>query len=185
MDEPNVPCILMGPVTVRSLLTVFQSLQMPMLLASDLTGFNDGINMKNLSTINVLYDGSSPFWSQITRLVKRFDRGQYIHLTNIADRKFEARIYDKSQSELTADLHVQLSDGTWLKGSDAFRELFSKSRLRLLVQFSGLPLIRQLSNSGYGILMYSLAKMYRPDRQQSDTPASVLRTFSSGSAIRH
>ena len=85
-------------------------------------------SVKSINTIDVLYDGSCQFWVRITRLVKRLDRGQYIHLTNIADRKFEARIYDKSQSELMADLHVRLSDGTWLKGSDAFRELFSNEQ---------------------------------------------------------
>ena len=142
-------------------------------------------SVKSINTIDVLYDGSCQFWVRITRLVKRLDRGQYIHLTNIADRKFEARIYDKSQSELMADLHVRLSDGTWLKGSDAFRELFSMSSLRPLVLVSSLPMLRQLSNAGYGLIINTLLKMRRPDRRQSDSGASVLRTVSSGSAIQH
>lgn len=142
-------------------------------------------SVKSLNTIDVLYDGSCRFWVRITRLVKRLDRGQYIHLTNIADRKFEARIYDKSQSELMADLHVRLSDGTWLKGSDAFRELFSKSSLRPVILVSSLPVLRQLSDTGYALLMNTLRKMRRSDRDQSVSHASVLRTISSGSAVHH
>jgi predicted DCC family thiol-disulfide oxidoreductase YuxK len=141
--------------------------------------------MKNLTTINVLYDGNCRFWVRITRLVKRLDRGQYIHLTNIADRNFEARIYDKSQSELTAELHVQLSDGTWLKGSNAFRVLFSNSSLRPLVLVSSLPLLRHFSNAVYEVLMNMLLKLNRPDRRPSDSSDSVLKTFSSGSVIQH
>ncbi|MEZ6034139.1 MAG: DCC1-like thiol-disulfide oxidoreductase family protein [Planctomycetaceae bacterium] len=147
--------------------------------------------MKTSNTINVLYDGNSLFCSRTVKLVKRLDRGECIHLTNVADRKFEPRVYGKSEGELNGDIHAQLADGTWLHGPDAFRELFAKTRLRPVAFLSKFPLFKQVCNFGYRCLMYTRrVKMYtrrvkrRPASRKPTTRAAVSTTFSSGTPIR-
>lgn len=139
--------------------------------------------MKTSNTINVLYDGNSLFCSRTAKLVKRLDRGECIHLTNIADRKFEPRIYGKSQGELTGDIHAQLPDGTWLHGPDAFRELFAKTGLRPVAFLSKFPLFKQVCNLGYRCLMYTRRVKRRPASRKPTTRAAVSTTFSSGTPI--
>jgi predicted DCC family thiol-disulfide oxidoreductase YuxK len=141
--------------------------------------------MKNMNTINVLYDGNSVFCSRTAKLVKRLDRGECIHLTNVADRKFEPQIYGKSQSELTGDIYAQLPDGTWIHGADAFRELFAKTGLRPIAFLSKIPLLKQVCNFGYRCFMNTRRVKRRPASRKPMTRAAVSTTFSSGTPIGH
>ena len=144
----------------------------------------DGKNMKSANNIDVLYDGNCPFWVCTTHFVKRFDRRHRIHLTNIAARKFDARIFDKSQCELTGEIHALRSDGTWLKGLDAFRELCSAVGLGPVFLLTRLPVFRQLSNMGYRLFARTLVKTSRPPDQTTGARTAVTTTLSSTPVIR-
>ena len=134
--------------------------------------------------INVLYDGHYPFLVSATRLLKRLDRRHAIHLTNVSARKFDARLVEKSQQELTGEIHAQLSDGTWQQGPDAVREICSAVGLAPLVMMTRIPVVRQLSNLGYRCLAVAMSSTVRSTRRTP--PAKITRstTLSSDSAFR-
>ena len=134
--------------------------------------------------ISVLYDGNCPFLIRATRLLKRLDRRHAIHLTNIAARKFDARLVDKSQQELTDEIYAQLSDETWRKGPDAFREICSAIGLEPLVMMTRIPVVRQLSDMGYRCLAKTMSNATRPTRPRPR--ANIIRstTRSSDSTFR-
>jgi predicted DCC family thiol-disulfide oxidoreductase YuxK len=140
--------------------------------------------MKPSNTIDILYDGDCRFLVRTTHFLKRLDRRNRIHLTNIAARKFDARIFDRSQSELTAEIYARLPDGTWLRSLDAFRKLGSAVGLGPVVLLTQLPVIRLLLNLGYRCFAKWLLKSRRPVSQQSGARAIVTTTPSSRSVIR-
>ena len=49
------------------------------------------------------------------------DGSKRLQLIHTEARKFDAKIFDKSVTEVIADIHARLSNGFWLKGTDAFR----------------------------------------------------------------
>lgn len=122
--------------------------------------------------IDVLYDGDSSFYKGTVRFLKRRDRKRRLHFTNIADRKFDARIFDKSPEELQQQIHAMLPDGRWVQGAEALRIIAAAIGLRPFAFASGLPLIRQATNFCYQCLASLLSR-----------PAGNQTNSSSGSGL--
>lgn len=140
--------------------------------------------MQPSNTIDILYDGNCRFLVRTTQLLKRMDHRNRVHLANMAARKFDAGIFDRSQRELTGGIYARTPDGTWFRDLDAFRKLGSAVGLRPLVLLTQLPLIRSLLNVGYGFLVKSLSGIRTPVTQRTGARAVVTATASSGSVIR-
>ena len=140
--------------------------------------------MKPSNTIDILYDGNCRFHLRTTQFLKRMDHKNRVHLTNMAARKFDARIFDRAQCELTAGIYARMPDGIWFMGPDAFRELGSAVGLTPLVLVTRLPLIRSLLNVGYGILAKSLLRSRQSAGQRTGARAVVSTTTLSGSVIQ-
>lgn len=100
----------------------------------------------------VFYDATNPFWRREVRFLKRLDRRCCLHFANIAARGFEPRIFDKTQMELSAEIHALLPDGTWIRGADVLRHVYASVGFRPLVLLTELPLIRQVSNLTFRML---------------------------------
>ncbi|MEJ7593861.1 MAG: DUF393 domain-containing protein [Planctomycetaceae bacterium] len=143
----------------------------------------NGSQMKPLYTIDILYDGNCGFLVGITQFLKRLDRRHRIHLANMAARKFDAGIFDRSQGDLTAEIYARMPDGTWHKGLDAFREFGSAVGLRPLVLVTQLPLFRSLLDVGYRLYAKLLLRTRGHIRQQHVARA-VVTTSSTGTVIR-
>ena len=140
--------------------------------------------MNPYDTIDVLYDGNCAFLSRAVRFLHRRDRRHRIHMTNSAERKFDARIFDKSMNELIAEIHARMPDGTWLKGMDAFRLLSSSVGLGPLALLTRLPLIRQSVNVAYQFIVWRMLKTRRKNSHQPGAHAIVTTTMSSGPGMQ-
>ena len=139
--------------------------------------------MKPSITIDILYDGNCRFIVRTKQFLKRLDRRNRVHLANMAARKFEAANFDRSESELTAEIYARMSDGTWFRGLVAFREFGSAVGLTPLVLGTRLPLIRSVLNLGYGLV----AKLLLRSRRYVNEPQvarAIVTSSSSGSVIR-
>lgn len=135
------------------------------------------------NTIDILYDGKSSNLVLIVQFLKRRDRKNRIHLANMAARKFDAGIFDRSHGELTAEIYARMPDGSWLKGLDAFREFGAAAGLKPMVFVTQLPLIRSLLDVIYRVLAKWLFRNRPSVGRQTGTRATVT-TSSSGSVIR-
>jgi predicted DCC family thiol-disulfide oxidoreductase YuxK len=105
--------------------------------------------MNNEFTIEMFFDGDCPLCMRETRFLQKFDRGQRIRFTDIADPEFDPSSVGKTQGDLMAEIHGRLPDGSWVTGVEVFRRLYASIGLGPLVLLTRLPLIKQLMNVGY------------------------------------
>ncbi len=139
--------------------------------------------MNPSNTIDVLYDGNCALLCRAIHLLRRMDRRHGIHVTNIAARKFDAGIFDKSMKELIAEIHARTPDGTWLKGMDAFRLLSSYVGLGPLVFLTQIPVVRMLSNASYRWIAKRMLKNRRSGSRQPGAHAIVTARMTSNSGM--
>lgn len=99
--------------------------------------------------IEVFYDGDCPLCRREIQMLKLLDRRSLIHATDIAADGFEPAAIGKMQSELMAEIHGRLPDGTWVKGVEVFRRLYAAIGCRTLTRVSRWPLISQSLDIGY------------------------------------
>lgn len=104
---------------------------------------------QNLPQLQILYDGTRPLHVSLIRTLKRFDRQHRVQLSNMAARKFEPRLFDKTPQEMTPELHARRADGTWLRGPEALREFCVAVGLGPFVALTKVPGLRQSLNVGY------------------------------------
>lgn len=99
--------------------------------------------------IEVFYDGDCPLCRRELRLLKAIDRTGRIRATDIAAGGFDPVPLGKSWSELMAEIHGRLPDGTWVKGVEVFRRLYAAVGCRTLTRISRWPLISHTLDLGY------------------------------------
>lgn len=84
-------------------------------------------------------------------MLRRWDRLHKIRFTDINAADFKTADPGKSHDELMAQMHGRLPDGTWIRGVEVFRRLYSAVGFGPLVFLSRLPVISQTLDLGYGI----------------------------------
>jgi predicted DCC family thiol-disulfide oxidoreductase YuxK len=99
--------------------------------------------------IEVFYDGDCPLCRRELRILKALDRKDRIRATDIAAEEFDPAPLGKSWSELTAEIHGRLPDGTWVTGVEVFRRLYAAVGCRTLTRISRWPLISHTLDFGY------------------------------------
>lgn len=124
--------------------------------------------MTPASRIQVFYDGDSRFLVREMQLLKKMDRKDRICFSNIAARNFDARIFEKTQRDLMADVHGLLPDGTWLRGPEVFRCLYAAVGLRPLVWLTRIPVLKQLLDAAYRI--FARHRLQQSQRTREDYP---------------
>lgn len=105
--------------------------------------FSDG------KEIEVLYDGDCPLCDREVRMLRRLDRKQRIRFTNIAVVEFEPGDYGFTQDELMAEIHARLPDGSWIRGVEVFRRIYSSLGWGRIVSLTRLPVVRNLLEGAY------------------------------------
>lgn len=103
------------------------------------------------AVVEVFYDGACPLCRREIETLRRWDRQQKIRFTDIAAPDFHPGDLGKSREELMAEIHGRLPDGTWLKGVEVFRRLYSAVGFRTAVWISRLPGISQVLDLGYAV----------------------------------
>lgn len=126
--------------------------------------------------IDVVYDGNNKFIFKITRVMKRLDRKRRLHFTNFAERKFDARIFEKSSSELKQQIHAVKPDGRWVLGADAIRTVGSALGFGPIILVTQQPLIRQLTNLAYHGMVVACRPASDSNDNRTNSPADSTRT---------
>ena len=99
--------------------------------------------------IEVLYDGDCPLCDREVKMLPRLDRKQRIRFTNIATPEFEAGDYGLTQDELMAEIHARLPDGSWIRGAEVFRRIYSALGRGPVVRLTRLPVVSSLLDGVY------------------------------------
>jgi predicted DCC family thiol-disulfide oxidoreductase YuxK len=111
--------------------------------------------MKDIVTspfdIEVFFDGGCPLCLREITLMKNWDKHGKIRFTDIDAPGFQAAELGKSQKELMDQMHGRLPDGTWIRGVEVFRRLYSAIGFGPLVLLTRLPIISQVLDLGYFI----------------------------------
>lgn len=99
--------------------------------------------------VEVFFDGGCPLCVREIGMLKRWDRRHKIRFTDIDATDFQATEVGKSYDELMAQMHGRLPDGTWIRGVEVFRRLYTAVGFGPLVFLSRLPVISQTLDLGY------------------------------------
>ena len=99
--------------------------------------------------VEVFFDGGCPLCAREIAMLKRWDRRHKIRFTDIDAAEFRAEDVGKTQDELMAQLCGRLPDGTWIRGVEVFRRLYTAVGFGPLVFLSRLPVISQTMDLGY------------------------------------
>lgn len=97
----------------------------------------------------VFYDGGCPLCVREINLLRRWDRHGKIRFTDIDAPTFQPTELGKTYDELMAQMHGRLPDGTWIRGVEVFRRLYTAAGFGPLVFLSRLPVISQIMDLGY------------------------------------
>lgn len=99
--------------------------------------------------IEVFFDGQCPLCRQEMDWLKRRDRLKRIRFTDLHDPTFDAAQLGLTTSQLMAEIHGRLPDGTIISGAEVLRQLYSAIGFRWAVACSRLTVIRQILEAGY------------------------------------
>lgn len=99
----------------------------------------------------VFYDGDCPLCLREINMLKRMDKRCKIEFTNIADPNFKAEELGIPYSDLMAEIYGRLPDGTFVKGVEVFRHLYSSVGFSWVVAPTRLPGISHLLDFGYKV----------------------------------
>jgi predicted DCC family thiol-disulfide oxidoreductase YuxK len=109
------------------------------------------MTMNDASTyeFEVFYDGGCPLCVREIGMLRRWDRRRRIRFTDIDAKEFNAAQVGKSYDELMKQIYGRLPDGTWIRGVEVFRRLYTAVGFGPLVFLSRLPVISQGLDLGY------------------------------------
>jgi predicted DCC family thiol-disulfide oxidoreductase YuxK len=99
--------------------------------------------------IEVFYDGDCPLCRREIAMLRRMDRKRQIRFTDIAAVDFQASSDEVSWDDLMSEIHGRLPDGSWIRGVEVFRRLYSAVGWGPLVRLSRLPLVSSMLAWGY------------------------------------
>lgn len=100
--------------------------------------------------VEVFYDGDCPLCLREIAWLRRWDRRGRIRFTDIAAAGFVAPrgiTWDK----LMAEIHGRLPDGTWIRGVEVFRRLYTAIGAGGLVAITRWPGMRQALEIAYSL----------------------------------
>jgi predicted DCC family thiol-disulfide oxidoreductase YuxK len=101
--------------------------------------------------VEVFFDGDCPLCRREIALLRRLDRRGRIRFTDIAVDGFSAAALGADQDALMAEIHGRLPDGSWIRGVEVFRRLYTAVGWGAVVALSRWPGIRQTLEVGYRV----------------------------------
>jgi predicted DCC family thiol-disulfide oxidoreductase YuxK len=99
--------------------------------------------------IEVFFDGACPVCAREIRALRWLDRRGRIRFTDFAAAGFDARAHGVAFDHLMAEMHGRLPDGTWVRGVETFRRLYTALGFGPVVALSRLPGIAHVLDWGY------------------------------------
>jgi predicted DCC family thiol-disulfide oxidoreductase YuxK len=107
----------------------------------------------------VFFDGGCPLCLREINMLRRWDRRRKIRFTDIDAADFSSKDVGKSYDELMAQMHGRLPDGTWIRGVEVFRRLYTAVGFGPIVFLSRLPVISQTLDLGYVLFAKNRLKL--------------------------
>lgn len=101
--------------------------------------------------IEVFYDGDCPLCLREINMLRRWDKKQKIQFTDIVADDFSAESVGITFDQLMSEIYGRLPDGTFIKGVEVFRRLYSAVGFSWLVAPTRLPGISHVMDFGYHI----------------------------------
>tara|TARA_B110000037_G_scaffold215586_1_gene273203 strand:+ start:360 stop:761 length:402 start_codon:yes stop_codon:yes gene_type:complete len=95
------------------------------------------------NVFEVFYDGECPLCVREINMLRRMDKKNRILFTDISSETFSPSSIDRSMTELMAQIHGRLQDGTVVVGVDVFRHLYSAVGFAPVVALTRLPVVKQ------------------------------------------
>jgi len=112
----------------------------------------------NDQSFEIFYDGDCPICRREIDFLRRRDRQEKIVFRNLDKIDFEQEKLGKSYSQMMAEIHGRLPDGTWVVGVDVFRHVYRAIGWKSLVAVSRWPVICWILDWGYRVFArYRLA----------------------------
>jgi predicted DCC family thiol-disulfide oxidoreductase YuxK len=111
--------------------------------------------------IEVFYDGACPLCLREIRFLRRWDRRVRIQFRDIASADFKPSDYGKTLEMFMSEIHGRLPDGTWIRGVDVFRRLYTAIGLGPLVWITRLPVVAGLLDRIYRVFARNRLRLTR------------------------
>jgi predicted DCC family thiol-disulfide oxidoreductase YuxK len=99
--------------------------------------------------VEVFYDGDCPLCRREINALRRMDRKRNIRFTNIAAADFRPDDFGIGMQDFLSEIHGRLPDGTWIRGVEVFRKLYSAVGWTPIVRLSRLPVVSGLLETAY------------------------------------
>ena len=109
--------------------------------------------------IQVFHDGACPLCMREVNLLRRMDQKQQIQFTDIAAAEFQAVAYGLRHKELMAEIQGRLPDGTWVRGVEVFRRIYTALGWGRLVKLTRLPVVTGLLECVYRLFARNRLRM--------------------------
>ena len=109
--------------------------------------------------VEIFYDGECPLCTREVRLLRRLDKKQRVHFTDIASADFDPAPLGLSQAALMAEIHGRLPDGQLVRGVEVFRRVYAAVGLRALARISRWPGLAPALEAGYRVFARNRLKL--------------------------
>ena len=100
-------------------------------------------------TIEVFFDGACPICRREIAFLRRLDRRRRVRFTDLALLDSASAIDGVTWNELMAEIHGRLPNGSWIKGVEVFRQLYSAVGFAPLVRATRWIGIEQVLEAAY------------------------------------
>lgn len=99
--------------------------------------------------VEVFFDGECPLCRREINLLRRLDRRQRIRFTDIAAADFCPADYGRTLDDFMDQIYGRLPDGTWVRGVETFRRIYSAVGLGWIVWMTRCPGISHTLDLAY------------------------------------
>jgi predicted DCC family thiol-disulfide oxidoreductase YuxK len=109
--------------------------------------------------VEVFFDGDCPLCRKEVAWFRKLDRRQRILFTDLATDVHAVTASGIPFDQLMAEIHGRLPDGTWVRGVEVFRRMYSTVGWRWLVAPTRWPGVRQVLDWAYRVFARNRLRM--------------------------
>ena len=100
--------------------------------------------------VTSLEDGRCHLCSKEAGMMRRMDKGRgHLGIVDIAEPGFDPSDYGRTMDQLMGEIHGVTEDGRLITGVEVFRQAYDAVGKGWLLNWTRLPILRQLADLGY------------------------------------